>query len=520
MPEYDVTVVGSGISGLLAGALLAKAGLGVCVVEEQPRPGGYLQGFSRRGFTFDTAVQWLVGVGPEALTGRLLAHLGGDAPRFPKLHRIRRYRGESFDYLLTDEPDLLRDRLAQELPAQSEGIRRFFDDSRRLGAFIHGIDPLSRTPDTMSPWAKTGYGLGMLRRFLPVRRSLRSKLTGGLARYVRGGALEKLFAGDEKLVTAMAPIACAYQKDFYGPPAGGSQTLVAWLVAAIERAGGKVVLGDAVEEVLLEAGRAAGLRCASGRTATSRHVLAACDVQRLYERMLPAGAVPKALLRKLDRADLYYSNFTLFLGLSCDPRKLGLGEEVVNLTRDGLSCEAHNSGRPHETALTVIAPSTRDSTLAPEGKGTLTIHCPAWLSQREVWKIGPGNESGEEYQRAKAEFGRILLDRVDRCLAPGLAGHVEHTEIATPRTYWRYTANRGGSIMGAQPTDRNIRARIAHYRTPVKGLFLAGHWSEYGGGVPLAVKSAANASLLVLQKEQPRAFAELRDVVDDVRAQA
>ncbi|HEY3447968.1 MAG TPA: NAD(P)/FAD-dependent oxidoreductase [Myxococcales bacterium] len=520
MAEFDVTVVGSGVSGLVAGALLARSGLGVCVVEEQPRPGGYLQGFSRRGFTFDTAVQWLIGMGPEALTGRLLSWLGDGAPSCPPLRRIRRYKGDSFDYLLTDEPDQLRDRLAGEFPAQSGGIRRLFDDSRRLGDFMRELYRLSRTPDTMSAWAKTGFGLGMLRRYLPLRRNLRALLEPGLARYVQGTEVGRLFAGEEKLVSAMAPIAWAYQRDYYAPPTGGCQSIVAWLVARLERAGGKLLLREAVDQVLLENGRTAGVRCASGRTVTSRFVLAACDVQRLYERMLPAGAVPAKLLRKLDRADLYYSNFTLFLGLSCDPRTLGLGEEVVNLTRDEMSREAHNSGRPHETSLTVIAPSTRDSTMAPEGKGTLTIHCPAWLSQREVWKTGPRHERGEEYQRAKEDFARILLERVDRCLAPGLARHVEHTEIATPVTYWRYTANREGSIMGGKPTDRNVQARIAHYRTPVKGLFLGGHWSEYGGGVPLAVKSAANTSLLILKEAAPKAFAELRDVMDDVRARA
>lgn len=515
-----MVVVGSGVSGLTAGALLARSGLGVCVVEEQPRPGGYLQGFSRRGFTFDTAVQWLNGMGPDALGGRLLAFLGGDAPRCPPLHRVRRYRGDSFDYVLTDEPDQLRDQLAGEFPSESAGVRRFFDDGRRLGVFLREIDRLMRTPDTMSAWGKASYGMGMLRRFLSVRRSLRTPLAPGLARYGDVEGMRRLFAGEEKLVSAMAPVAFAYEHDYFAAPAGGCQTLVAWLVGQIERGGGKLLLREAVDEVLLEGGRAAGVRCASGRAVSARFVLAACDVQRLYERMLPAGAVPERMLRKLDRADLYYSNFTLFLGLDCDPRRLGLGEEVVNLTRDELACEARNSGRPHETSLTVLAPSTRDATLAPPGKGTLTIHCPAWLAQREVWKAGPKNERGEEYQRAKEEFAKIVLERVDRCLAPGLTKHVELAESATPVTYWRYTANREGSIMGRQPTDRNIRARMAHYRTPVPGLFLGGHWSEYGGGVPLAIKSAANTSLLILQQTAPEAYAELRDVVDGVGARA
>jgi len=107
-----------------------------------------------------------------------------------------------------------------------------------------------------------------------------------------------------------------------------------------------------------------------------------------------------------------------------------------------------------------------------------------------------------------------VLERVERRLAPGLRGHVELVEIATPVTYFRYSRNRAGSIMGASPTDRNIKNRIAHYLTPVPNLLLGGHWAEYGGGVPMAVKAAANTSLLILKKTDGSAFRELCDLMD------
>ena len=68
--------------------------------------------------------------------------------------------------------------------------------------------------------------------------------------------------------------------------------------------------------------------------------------------------------------------------------------------------------------------------------------------------------------------------------------------------------------MAARPSKANIRARIAHYRTPVKNLLLSGHWAEYGGGVPIATKAGTNAALLVLKQEDKRAFKELVRVTD------
>ena len=514
MPQCDVVVIGAGISGLASAALLSRAGLGVSVVEEQPRAGGCLQGFSRQGFTFDTAVQWLNGMGPKGLPGRMFSFLGEGWPKCKQLSRIRRFKSDRFDYLLTTAPDELRDTLAHDFSPQADGIHRLFDDSRRLGEFLRGLAGRMRCVETMSPWTKTLYGLDMLRRFLPVRRSMRSGLESGLARYVSGPEIGRIFPADEKLVSVMAPIAWGYESDFYAPPQGGSQALVRWLIDGIRARGSQVSLGDPVEAVLLEGGRAAGIRCASGRTISSRFVLAACDVQRLYERMLPAGAVPAKLLGKLDRADLYHSSFSLFLGLSCDPRSLGLGEELALLTRADVTREEQTHGDPHKAALTVVAPSVRDPSLAPAGKGTVTVHCPAWLKDQDQWKTGPGLERGVAYDAAKKEFADIILERVERGIATGLRGKIEVMESATPVTYWRYTANRAGSIMGRSPTDRNIRARIAHYMTPVQGLLLGGHWAEYGGGIPMAIKAAANTSLLILRQAEPRAFKELCAVMD------
>ena len=55
-PEYDVIVIGAGISGLTAAGLLSRAGLSVCVLEMDARPGGYLAGFRRKDFRFDLSL--------------------------------------------------------------------------------------------------------------------------------------------------------------------------------------------------------------------------------------------------------------------------------------------------------------------------------------------------------------------------------------------------------------------------------------------------------------------------------
>jgi phytoene dehydrogenase-like protein len=514
IPACDVVIIGAGISGLTAAALLAQGGLHVRTIEAGPRPGGYLAGFQREGFTFDTAVQYLNQCGPGGFCDTVFRFLGPDYPRAKSLKRLARYMSETHDHLLTDDPTVLRERWIAEHPEERRGIVRFFEDARILGERFRQLRFRMRAIETMSLPEKARLGLQMGWWVLPVWKHLRMTAEQGLDRYFQGPEIKGLFASEESMMSVIVPFAHAFSGEIQGPPEGGGQTYIGWLRGRVEASGSSVSLGRRVDRIVLENGRAAGVVLEDGETIRSRWVIAACDVETLYERMLPPGTAPEDLLRRLRAADLYYSNVTLFLGLDCDPASLGLGEECVGVTRDGLSRQEHLSGDPHKSILNLVAPSVRDPTLAPKGKGTLTIHCPAWMNYGDRWKTGEEMRRGPEYRRFKHEVAEVLLDRVERALDARIRAHIEVLDIATPVTYWRYTGNRDGSIMGAKPTNRNIRNKLAHYRTPVPRLLLAGHWAQYGGGVPIAMQTAVNASLLVLRQDGPEAFRSLRDAVD------
>ena len=100
-------------------------------------------------------------------------------------------------------------------------------------------------------------------------------------------------------------------------------------------------------------------------------------------------------------------------------------------------------------------------------------------------------------------MAEILLQRIEVKVAPNLRSHILFYEVATPFTHLRYTGNKNGTMMGARPGKENMKAGVAHYRTPVKNLLLGSHWAELGGGVPIAVKAGFNAALLVFKDEQP-----------------
>lgn len=523
--KYDVVVIGAGVSGLTSAALLSRAGMSVLVLELDSRPGGYLAGFRRKDFRFDSAIHWLNQMGPNGLVTRIFDFIGTDHPQAKTQQRIKRYLGDDYDYLLTNQPEDFKSQLIRDFPHEEKGIVRFFNHARELGKSFDGLGKLSRTEESMSGLE---YGLFMLKKLrfaLPFIKHIR--FTGadgvekGLNRYFKDKRLHQVFGSEMDLLSCLVPIGWAYYGDFQLPPEGGSQVFPEWLSHVVGSYGNDIQFKARVSEILLDDKRAVGCRFEHRQkkyAVKSTHVLAACDIQALYERMLPESVVSPKFKKKLDEAKLYSSSVTLSLALDCPVEDLGFGEEMIYLSKNGLEREAHANGDPHTNGISILAPSLRDPSMAPKGKGTLTIYVPAFFKQADEWRT-ERTESGEvirgdAYKEYKQEYADILLARIEEKLAPGLRRHIEYCDIATPITHWRYTGNRDGSMMGARPGKENMQAKIAHYKTPVKNLILGGHWAELGGGVPIAVRAAANAAMLTLQDAQSPAALSLARYLD------
>jgi prolycopene isomerase len=522
--KYDVIIIGSGVSGLTSAALLSRAGISVCVLEMDNRPGGYLAGFRRKDFRFDTAIHWLNQCGPEGLVYRTFTFIGNDFPKPRQQKLIRRYKSADFDYLLTDNPDELKARWIADFPHERKGIERFFRDAKKLGLSFKILGYNYRSMETMNLFEKARFGLKMLQFVRPFFRHLRFSgdegVVKGLKRYFQDPRLLSVFCSEQDVLSCMVPIGWAYYHDYQLPPDGGSQVFPEWLSYVTRHLGGEVHFRCRVEKIVLENGDAAGVQvdCRGEKfELKSDYVIAACDVETLYEKMLPPEAVPETLKEKLRKAPLYSSSVTISVGLDCTAEQLGFGEEMVFISETGIPRKAHSDTNPDTSGICILAPSLRDPSLAPENMSTLTLYTAGDMHYADNWgatKDPDGNwERGEEYYRVKEEYTRIIFDRVE-ARYPGFKEHIVMYDVATPVTHQRYTGNRNGSIMGARPGKENVKAKIAHHTTPVKRLFLSGHWAELGGGVPIAVKTGANAALLILREAKSPAFRLLADYMD------
>src|SRR5450432_3878675 len=517
---YDVIIIGAGVGGLTAASFLSKAGLSVCVLEKEPRVGGYLAGFRRKHFIFDTAIHWLNQYGPGGMVDKLFNAIGNDHPRAVEQQRIRRYKGEGFDYLLTNNPDQLRDKLIRDFPQDEKGIIRFFAKAKNIGRSFKNYNRIFRSEESMSFIQKIKNKFHLLEFSIPfipfITYSGEKGLKKGLKRFFKNDKLHQVFSGEQELLGCLVPIGWAYIQDFQSPPKGGSQTIPQWLSHVVDFYGNQVKLQCQVREIFVEDGCITGLSFGHRSKVKQLHckyIIAACDIETLYEKMLPKNTIPQGLIQKLRKADLYSSSITVSIALDCTAESLGFNEELIHLVNEHQDYSKQSNGDPLYSEISILAPTMRDKSLSPENQGTITLYMPAFMDYKNEWMTSEdisGNRiRGELYQRLKKEVADILISRVEDKIAPGLKKHIVFYEVATPVTHWRYTGNKNGTMMGARPGRKNMKNKISHYRTPVKNLLLGGHWAELGGGVPIAAKAGANASLLILQKENPRAFRSL-----------
>ncbi|MDZ4200429.1 MAG: NAD(P)-binding protein, partial [Kiritimatiellia bacterium] len=205
----DVAIVGAGAGGLTAAALLARSGLSVVLLEADRQVGGYLAGFERRGFLFDTSIEWLNQCQPGGFVNTLFQFIDPNAPVCPPLKRIHRFHSGPLDYLLTHRPDDLRDRLIRDFPSDESGIRAFFRDARALGERIKVLDRRIVAAEILPLHERAVFYLRMARWALPIVRHVRTPVERMLRRYFSPD-LQRLFSSQDSTLAVMVPIAWAY----------------------------------------------------------------------------------------------------------------------------------------------------------------------------------------------------------------------------------------------------------------------------------------------------------------------
>ena len=490
----DLIVIGSGLGGLCCGALAARHGLEVLVLEAHGQPGGAAHGFERRGFQFES--------GPSLWSGL------GRWPSTNPLAQVLRAVGETVPVVPYREWGLL---LPEGQLRLGVGAQPFEDLLRQLRgpaaveqwrAFLAWLEPYCRATAAL-PLLALRPGLGMagalgargaaaLLRHAPRLAALGGAFGPMARKHLRDPfllhwveMLSFLISGlpmDQTSAAAMAtlfgewfePEACL---DY---PLGGSAAVAQALVRGLRRHGGELRCGSAVAEILVEGGRAVGVRLESGERLAARQGVVSNASPWDTLNLLPVQALPRRWRQQKLDTPACASFLHWHLGLR------GEGLEALPIHHVWVGDWRRAIGAERNMAVFSM-PSLLDPALAPAGHQVLHAYTPA----NEPWELWRDLEPGSSaYASLKAERC-ALFAQVFSQVIPDLAERIVIELKGTPKTHRRYLRVHQGSYGPALGADQSP---VPAGTTPIEGLVLCGAGTFPGIGVPPVAVSGAMAA--------------------------
>ncbi|HZS33313.1 MAG TPA: NAD(P)/FAD-dependent oxidoreductase [Methylomirabilota bacterium] len=487
-PGYDAIVIGGGHNGLVAAHYLAADGLSVLVLERLERIGGGIgteelyPGFHvpycayichmlhgkiiddlelrRHGFDLYPVEPWSFHPFPDGthllgwqdtrkFTRELRKLSERDAEMYPDWVSFwDRACGIVYRYFLTDPPTFAQVAADVRGTADEEVwetmltvpmrdlIERFFEDERVRAYFVNAQD----AGDPSAPGSVLSVA------------------------YIRSGVLGK--------------------PENRGIPKGGMGRVSEAMARAARARGVEIRTGVTVDRVLVEDGRARGVRLADGRELRAPLVISNADPKRTYLSLVDSKHLDEAFLHRVrhltTRANCVkalvalrsFPDFSRWLGPGFDPRLAAYTKICPSVEWFQASCDAARLGRLSRTPIMYIQfPSAYDPTLAPRGMHVMSswsLYYPAHPAD------GPWDTAKK---KALAELHVEILSQY----APNFRESVLDITVETPLDIESRIGMTDGNIRHLDVTAQQFFARRMPYRSPIPGLYLCGGGTHPGG---------------------------------------
>jgi phytoene desaturase len=497
MARRRILVIGSGFGGLSAAIRLAASGATVEVLEQRDAIGGRAGTYRLTG----SAGEHVFDAGPTVLTaphlfdelfalaGQRLADHVTLLPIDP-FYRIFAPDGRHLDY--HRDLDAMRAEIARVSPSDVEGFDRLV---RRSAGIFDTLYPFTER-DMMNP----ALMLGMLpylaghRAFVPVYPAVAGQVRDPFVRQAL--SFHPLLIGGSPLSTPALYLLIPHLERAFGVhhAVGGTTALVAALGRLLEDLGGKVRLGSRVTQILVEDGRATGVRLEDGSVELADAVVCNADAATAMRTLLPAE--PRARVAATRAAALRpsMSLAVLYVGIGRRYPDTDLLHHNVLVTgsyrgaiRSAFSRSGWSDGQvPRDLFLYAHLPSRTDRSVAPEGGETMYV----------LAAVPSGD--GIDWEQTAPALKQRIYDALEPHL-PGLRRHVTVEHMVDPRFFRDALSSDRGAAFASAPTLMQSGWFRPHNRSrAARDLYFVGAGTHPGAGLPAVLATGRIAADLVL----------------------
>ncbi|KAM3269414.1 prolycopene isomerase, chloroplastic [Capsicum chacoense] len=502
--EADIVVIGSGIGGLCCAGLLARYGQDVLVLESHDVAGGAAHSFDIKGYKFDSGPSLFSGFqsrGPQANPlAQVLDALGESIPCI-NYDSWMVYVPEGEFLSRIGPTEFFKDLEKYAGPDSAREWRKLLDAILPMSAAAMALPPLSirgdlgvlstaaarYAPSLLKSFAQMGPqgALGatkLLRPFSDIIDSLGIKDP-----FIRNwlDLLAFLLAGVKTNGILSAEMVYMFS-EWYKPgctleyPLHGSGAIVDALVRGLQKFGGRISLRSHVENIVVENGRAVGVKLRGGQFVSAKKAVVSNASMWDTLSLLPPEVVPKSYQDRIETTKQCESFMHLHLGFDAEgiPDDLGIHHIVVNDWDRGVDAD--------QNVVLISVPSVLSPDLAPPGKHVLHAYTPG-TEPFEMWE-GLDRRSNE-YKNLKAERSEVMWKAVEKALGPGFNREkCEVKLVGTPLTHQRFLRRNRGTY---GPAILAGKSTFPGHSTPIPQLLCCGDSTFPGIGVPAVAASGA-----------------------------
>jgi phytoene dehydrogenase-like protein len=511
--KYDCIIIGAGIGGLTAAALLAKKGIDTLLIEQHYLPGGACTSLKKMGQAFDVGAALLFGWGSDEEEGfsphkYIMNTLEEPINVIPhdSIYRcmFKNDQDELVQITFWKDFDRFFSDLVAAFPEHEEGLKNFYEYLEKAYQIILKLDspiPVSEqsTFDMMKMFFKGPIGaIKLLRMMNKDMKSIIDKFLEDDPRIKTFyDMLLSLMLTTRVEETPVILAAAIFSIPYHGGacyPQGSPQMLPNAIERAFERYNGTVIYRNLVENILINDNKTAyGVKLAEGTEINSNYVISDATIWQNYNKLIDKKHLSD---KQIDWANSFLPT------LSALVMYIGVKEEAIPPNVRPIEMYIEDISN-YEGGVTVLyIPSIEDPSICPKGTHSITVI--AQLFEEFPNADDPEYQSDKYYELKEKETNRILND-LEKWL-PNLRDNIITMEVGTPSTIERFTLREFGSIGGPKQAIGQHMMNRPGAKSNFKNLFYVGDSTTMGEGVVSTSLSAVGGANMILKREGKKIY--------------